>query len=208
MRLANHMAAISDYVAAFGKPEVFSLAEDTHIFHFERDGDWRNAQIVLVNRNGHHFRLVKSEVGRWTYIKTWNSLFDWDDWMDPGFNRTDPEDLIALCGVGPQGRQSYESLSLLPKDSTQRRKAVWRSHILDVRFEKDAQGQWNLFSLADKDGRRSMQFTGKVWESRTAAEWCLQTCPPPMLASATVKSTAVRVQEMAELEGSDLWGMF
>lgn len=195
---------VEEHVRAFGKPEVTSIAEDTHVFHFERDGDWRNSELLLVNRNGHHFRLMKQNDGRWLFVKTWNKLLEWQDWMvEANLRRENPEELIALCGVGPQGRQSFEALSLLPREAIQgRRKAVWRHHMLDVRFNIDA----DTFTLIAPDMQST--FSGKLWESKDAARWCAANLSPTLVAKATALNPAVAERELLELEGSDLWGMF
>jgi hypothetical protein len=202
------MAAIDTYVAQHGRPAVVSLTEDTHIFHFEQDGEWRNAPLLLVNRNGHHFRLIKQDDGKFLFCKTWNGLLTRvDDWMiEANLRRADPEELIALCGIGPQGRQTHELLSLLPKGSTHRRAAVWRHQIYGVWFDVDN----NKFRLTDPDKRdatSSPGFTGKLWESQEAAKWCLAHMSAPTLARP--KGPSVEDEEiMAELEGSEMWGMF
>jgi len=200
----NYQSKIDVHVAAYGKPEVVSLAEDTHVFHFELQ-DWREAEILFVNKNGHHFRLIKQEGGKWLFAKTWNGIFNTQDWMvEARLMHTDPEALIKLCGVGPQGNDGTETLCLLPKGTTKRRKAVWRATILDVRFDVD-NDRFTIYV----DPTVSATFSGKLWKSSEAARWCLANLAPthtPIANKPEVKAQDDKV--MMELEGSSVWGMF
>jgi hypothetical protein len=198
------MKEIADHVAAFGRPEVVSIDDDTHIFHFERDSDWEDGNILFVNRNGHHFRLLRQTDGQWLFCKTWSGMFEHEEWMiEANLRRSDPRALIRLCGIGPQGqKQSFETLCLLPKDATQFRRVVWRNEILEIRFEKDLAG----FTVKTSGARgASGRFTGKPWESKEAATWCIQNCSPPHVSQV---DAATEAKIHADLEGNALWGMF
>ena len=206
----EYQAKIAAHVAAYFQPEVVSIAEDAHIFHFERDGRWQDAAILFVNRNGHHFRVVRDANGLCTFVKHWEGKPDfwhWEDWAETGLKRKDPEDLIRLCGVGPQGRgASRETLSLLPKGTTQRRKAVWRGTILDVRFDMD-NDRFTLF--APTQGNISGTFPGAPWSSPQAADWCKTNLSAGFVPTASKPDVkAADANMMLELEGSDAWGMF
>lgn len=166
------LASINDYVASFATPAALTLAEDIHLFHFSRSGDWEDEAVLFVNRNGHHFRLLRTGDGRWMYAKTWQSLIDYDDWMiQASLIRQDPLELIKLCSVGPAQGKS-EALSLLPREATEgRRKAVWRAHIMAISFDRAT----DTFTLQHPyDASLRGTFRNKPWESRDAAKWCEQ----------------------------------
>lgn len=212
----SNLATINAYVAGAGKPQVVSLGDDAHIFHFEADGDWRNAALLFVNRNGHQFRVIRQSDGRFLFCKTWNGMMDVGaPWMtEANLRRDSAEALINLCGVGPQGRNAdFESLCLLPRQaSTGRRKSVWRHHMLDTGFDR-ADDSFTLYH--PYDSTLTYKATGKPWESREAAEWCSQELVgfPAVTASAAVEKAAVHVpagpsDKEIETALADVWGMF
>lgn len=204
---AVYRAHVGAHVAAYSKPNVVSLADDIHIFHFEDGEKWRQAPILLVNRNGHSFRAVKSSGGQYQFVKHWEGKPDflhWEEWAETPLKRACPEALIRLAGTGPQGKTPHEMLTLLPKTTTNRRKAVWRDKILDVRFDMDL----NRFTISEGFAQ-SATFSGKLWESREAAAWCLAHLSAPMVSiAATPVVKAEDDKLMMELEGSEAWGMF
>lgn len=201
----EYMQKIEAHVAAHARPNVVSIADDIHIFHFEDAGAWQNAQILFVNRNGHHFRLIKQASGDWLFVKNWNGIFDYELWAAPGLRNADPEALIRMCGVGPQGPVTpYETLALLPKGTTNRRKAVWRGTILDVRFDVDN----DRFTISETPVK-SASFSGKLWLSKEAAAWCRFTIGAPMVSTSQQPDVQRQDEEvMMELESSSMWGMF
>lgn len=185
-------------------PNVVSLADDTHVFHFEDQKDWRDGLLLFVNRNGNHFRLWRSRPGeKWKHLKTWNGLFDHQRWMGTALKDENPERLIALCGAGPQGMNNFEELTLFPKNVIQRRKLCFRDKIVPVRFVSP-----DAFRLQWEDGTESTIFTGKPWASREASAWCREMYErSPVRGSVQVDQQEERELEVA-LEGSDMWGMF
>jgi len=206
----QYKARIAAHVAAYFQPEVVSIADDAHIFHFERDERWQDANILFVNRNGHQFRVVRESSGFYTFVKHWEGKPDfwhWEDWQETGLKRKNPEELIRLCGVGPQGRNaSRELLTLLPKGTTQRRKAAWRGTILDIRFDQ-ADNKFTLF--APTAGNKSATFSGAPWQSHEAADWCKANLSDSFVPTAMKPEVKAKDDNlMMELEGSDMWGMF
>lgn len=203
----KYKAHIDAHVAAFGKPEVVSLADDTHVFHFERDGDLDNAQILFVNKNGNQFRLIRQESGLWEFFKFWEgkpNYWHHEKWHKTGLTRRGSSEIIQLAGVGPQGSNPNESLVLLPKGTTRRRKAVWRGSILDVRFDVDN----DRFTISTNPNT-SATFSGKLWLSQEAAAWCRQNVGATLVSTAAQSEVKQKDEEiMMELEGSDMWGMF
>lgn len=199
----SYMSRIGNHVAMHGDPNVVSIADNTHIFHFE-ESDWRDAEILFVNRNGHHFRAAKSG-GQFQYVKHWDgkpNFGHWEKWQETSLRRTNPEDLIKLCGVGPQGKTSYETLTLLPKGTTRFRKVVWRDKILTVRW-----GEVDAFTLSHLG--KCASFNGLVWNSREAAEWCAANLGAPLVSTSQTPFVKQQDEElMMALEASDAWGMF
>lgn len=201
----GYMGKIEALVAVHNVPECVSLNPDTHIFHFERGGDWRDALVLFVNKNGHHFRLIKQVNKRWLFCKTWNGIFDTMPWMtEAKLQRDDPEELIRLCGTGPQGKAGRETLCLLPKGTTNRRKVVWRDKIFDIRFDMEN----DAFTLSIAGIPTRSTFKGKVWESAEAARWCAHAFAPHKPAPLTPEVKQKDEEMMLELEGSDVWGIF
>lgn len=205
-------ATVGAYVAGAGKPASVTIAEDIHIFHFEADDNWHQASILFVNRNGHHFRVIRQAAGDFLFVKTWNGMFEYDDWMaSAGLRRGSVEQLINLCGSGPQGKNAaFEGLCLLPRNATTgRRKAVWRSHMLDVGFDR-ADDSFTLHHPYDKS--LVQKFQGKLWESREAASWCAQELAG---FGSTVSDTAAAPaapdpvdEKEVEAALAGVWGMF
>lgn len=201
---------VTQLVAERGRPEVVSLSEDTHVFHFDRGGFWEESPILFVNRNGHHFRVIEQTAGDFLFAKTWNGMFDTVSWqIEAQLRRPDPAKLINLCGIGPQGRRggTFESLCLLPRDATAgRRKACWRQHLIDVHFERGT----DTFSLlrpgTDDEWAR---FEGKLWEStgaeKQAREWLGD---QEVKITAPAKRGPLTQDQSAALEANPLWGMF
>jgi hypothetical protein len=198
------LQSVTDFVAQRGEPAVVSLANDIHIFHFDADDRWQDCPIVFVNRNGHHFRLIKQSKGDWLFAKTWNGLLPKNDW-ETGANlrRPDPEKLISLCGIGPQGTRGaqFETLCLLPQDvTTGRRRAVWRDKTVQVFFDRSTSST----TLHLPTGR--VVVPGKLWESKEAVDACAKAFAgsPP----AVGKNEPLTEKQTAVLESSPLWGMF
>lgn len=185
-------------------PNVVSLADHTHVFHFEDLKDWRDGLLLFVNRNGHHFRLSRSGRGtKWGALKTWSDLFGHQDWMKSSLRDENPERLIGLHGIGPQGKNNFEELTLFPKNVIQRRKLCFRDKVIPVRFINP-----DSFILQWEDGVQSLTFRGKPWACREASAWCLEMYErSPVRGSTPVDAQEERELEVA-LEGSDMWGMF
>jgi hypothetical protein len=215
MSNAQTMAA---YIAGAGQPASVTIADDIHIFHFEADGNWRQAKLLFVNRNGHHFRVIEED-GDFHFIKTWNGMLEFADWMMPGLSRKDAVELIQMCGVGPQNPKGpqFEGLCLLPREATKgRRRAAWRGHLLALGFDRNN----DTFTLyPSRTGAPVSSFRGKPWESREAAAWCAQTLASVPLNRENVGATTfghvdptrapdpVAEKELEEaLVG--VWGMF
>lgn len=201
--------AVHQLVIERGRPEVVSTSDDTHIFHFDRDGYWEDSSLLFVNRNGNHFRLIEQPNGDFLFAKTWTGMFDTKPWqIEADFRRPDPEKLMNLCGIGPQGFHGpqFESLCLLPKEATTgRRKVVWRHRMVELSFDIKA----NSFTLIHPTTGARETFTGKVWESREAAETCKLWFAEdePLIAVKAVKGPLTAAQSAA-LESNPLWGMF
>lgn len=196
--MSDYADHIEDFVARNGAPNVVSIAPDTHIFHFEDDGCWDDGELVLVNKDGHYFRCRKHR-GGWQFIKTWNNLHQVESWQSDGLTRYSLTELIGLCGTGPQNpKVPYETLCLLPKGSTLRgRKAVYRDHIMDVRFDVDN----DKFTLFSPEGNET--FSGKLWLSTDAVAWAKKVfTPKPVVVSEAEE------EQQVELEDAGLWGMF
>lgn len=202
------LADITSFVQRHGKPAVASLSEDTHIFHFDPDGYWQDSPVVLVNRNGNQFRLFRKPID-WLFAKTWAKFAECDDWhIAADLRRPDPVQLIQLAGAGPQSSRpsAFESLCLLPREvTTGRRKAVWRSHIIDTGFDRAN----NTFTLYPPSGGAPYIERGKLWESQAAADWCREAFAA---VEAPIVETKVRKafgdEQLAALEDNALWGMF
>lgn len=211
MSVNQSVDAVRDFVSLRSAPAVTSVSADTHIFHFDPEGFWEDSPILLVNRNGHHFRVIP-ENGSFLFAKTWNGLFDVVPWqVEANLRRTDAKKLIDLCGIGPQGNRGkqFETLSLLPKEATLgRRKAVWRQHMMDVAFDRDN----NVFTLIIKganDSEVRQTFAGKLWESHEATKFCAEQFADqaPKIVAAAQRGPLTQQQAEA-LEDSPLWGMF
>jgi len=202
-----YRAKIMTHVAAYDRPNVTSIADDIHIFHFEDGDEWRTAPIMFVNRNGHQFRVVKGDDGLYQFIKHWEGKPDfwhWETWATSSLRRTSAEDLIRLTGTGPQGKISAETLALLPKGLSGRRKAVWRDKILNVRWDI----QNDAFAISTP-AVMSPFFKGKMWASTEAADWCRTNLGGTLVSVASDPHVKAQDEEMMmELEGSDMWGMF
>jgi hypothetical protein len=203
--------AIAERNAILLAPEVVSLDHQTHIFHFSRSRDWKESALLYVNRNGHHFRVINrpNPRGDWLFAKTWNAdnsgdPFGCEPWMiESSLRRSDPEELIKLCGVGPQGRNSsMESLGLLPRPvAASPRLAVYRDKTFPVRIYQGG----NRFSISTTPGDRA-EFHGKLWESQEAVRWCAE-----RIGSTLQVATEERDKEaclVGVLEDSEFWGAF
>jgi hypothetical protein len=198
---------VASVVAERGEPFALSLAEDIHIFHFERDGAWQKGEVLLVNRNGHHFRLMRESNGKFGFYKFWNGLFATPSWQEKSpLQYADPLDCIKLCGSGPQGKDRNETLSFLPKEATSgKRRVVWRGSILPVRFIPN-QGFRLQF-----DGQESSTFSGEAWTSTEAARWCLANVNSPVTPFIPANPATLCTEDTAaleELEANGIWGMF
>lgn len=210
-------ATVAAHVAAFGQPDAITLDDETHVFHFAHGRDWRESPILFVNRNGNQFRLIEETDGRWALLKTWNTIWDGaDTWQDPKLRRDTPMEVLKLSGIGPQGKDTFEALSLLPKGTTSgRRRAAYRGHLLQVGFDVDA-NQFHVTALIDGLPKASPRFNGKLWESKEAAAWCKLNLPvneqvgtglvAPTGISAVIQDASEK--ELAVLENSEVWGMF
>jgi hypothetical protein len=212
-RIVSSQASINAYIAGAGKPASVTLADDIHIFHFEADGNWREAALLFVNRNGHHFRVIRQADGNFLFCKTWNGMFDSLAWMtEANLRRPNAEALIKLCGSGPQGRNAaFEGLCLLPRPATTgRRKAAWRGHLIDVGFDR-ADDSFTLYHPYDRS--LVQKFTGKPWESREAAAWCAQELagfqmPGDQPAATAAAPAPVEDEQAIEAALAGVWGMF
>jgi len=209
---------IEDFVRANGQPNVTSLDDVTHLFHFDKD-DWRNSPLIFVNRNGNHMRIIEDSAGSRKLAKTWTGMMNVDDWhkvSGPRFD--DPEKTLNLISVGP-GIGKRETLSFLPKEAcVGRRRAVFRQHILKV-FFSEGLNSFRLQGDPIDDGKhvtlpQSGNFTGKLWESQDAVQWCLATLPtavevetPNAIVDPYVRKTEQQ-RVYAELEDHPLWGGF
>lgn len=207
------LEAIKDVVAARGAPYATSLSDDTHIFHFDRNGFYEDSAILFVNRNGHHFRLIQQPAGDWLFASTWNGIFDTQDWQTKAqLRRADAAKLIQLCGIGPQGTRGpqFESLCLLPRDTTSgRRKASWRHKLIDVAFDRGTDTFHLIVPSANGQTELRQTFNGKLWESREAVKFCAEQFgdQAPTIA---VKATRgpLTAEQTTVLEDNPLWGMF
>ena len=200
---------VADHVSVNGMPSVTSIADVTHIFHFERTGFWEDSPLLFVNRNGHHFRLIQQPQGDWLFAKTWNGMWETQSWqIEANLRRPDPVKVINLCGIGPQGRQGkpFETLCLLPKDATHRRKAVYRQHMMDVMFDT-ARDQ---FTLIRRDNNERGTFGGKLWDSKEAVDWAREVFSdvPLKISSAPATKGPITAVQAQALEENPLWGAF
>jgi hypothetical protein len=128
--------------------------------------------------------------------------------MKPGLTRPDALQLIKLCGVGPQTQSAaFESLCLLPREATVgRRKAAWRGDLMDVSFDRDD----DSFTLWP-ERVAAKRFSGKLWESQEAAEWCKVNLSGARVVTASVEPlTSIKAPAPAEVEMAmaELWGSF
>lgn len=199
---------IATFVAARGKPSAVSLDHETHIFHFAEDGDWEECDLLFVNKNGHHFRCIRKN-GQWHQIATWNGMFEYADWMDKAkLARPTARSLIMMSSAGPQGKQTFESLALLPKEACAERsgrKCVWRSFIAEVRFDRDT----DQFTLSLEGKRES--FGGKLWESLAGARWAgVQTLGlmMPVEVLKTRHQPVIVEDKFETADANPLWGSF
>jgi hypothetical protein len=201
--------SVADFIALNGAPAVVSISDDTHIFHFERSGFWEECPLLLVNRNGHYFRLIQQPQGDFLFAKTWTAAFETKPWeVEANLRRADPAALTRLCGIGPQGTRGkpFETLSLLPRDlTTGGRKAVYRQHMMDVYFITGN----DQFTLTRRDTGERKTFAGKLWESQEASIWANETfANVPLKVVAAVKRGPVAAEALAQLEENPLWGAF
>lgn len=205
---------IEDFVAMHGRPAQVSLDDFTHIFHFD-ESDWRKSPVIFVNRNGNYMRLAIDAEGKYRLLKTWNGMFD-DGHFGPAspIRHSDPEKSIQLISVGPD-RGRKELPSLLPREATRgARIAVFRHHMAKVNWVKSS--SFNRFTLTaiDKMQCRSLELTGKVWESVDAVNWFTANMKEPLSiwAPGVPVNPYEREREMevamAALEDNPLWGAF
>ncbi len=211
MILDRDKAEVTDFVARNGGPKIVSLSAGTHIFAFH--DEWRESALLLVNKNGNQARLIRHDDRRYTMVKTWNSMWDHQDWMLTSAVRfADPEQSVAIISDGPIGGKR-EMLSFFPKEAfaSGQRRLVWRGHILRLVSNMGA-GTFQLHP-ADSTLPRSPDHTGKPWESFAATDWCRINLPAAIpMAEAGIENPherKVAVAAMAEsLQDHALWGQF
>ena len=201
---------VEDFVSRYGGPNGASLTEDIHVFYFAVDLE--DSPVILLNRNGNHVRLVKDERG-WSVYPMWSNLFDFDRSRAVVRNQPDLMSAIHKVSVGPWKQGAQEALCLFPKEAfaSKRRRACFRWHEVDVRFQKGQRGEFN-FSLTNPDGEMSPQYADKLWESEDAFLWCVENLdlqnPPGRLIGGT--NPMQRDREMKEavdgIEDNPLFG--
>ena len=198
---------VAKWVAEHRQPRVISLDPSTHIFMFSADEDWTDEPILFVNKNGHHFRVLNETGTAAEYVKTWNGVSEAKDWQRPGLKRSNVEDLLPLAGDGPQGRESFESLCLLPREAnTGKRLAAWRCFLLPVSFDRNT----DSFTLRHPyDNLASETFKGKLWLSKEASDcaagWLKDYAMPIVKPVSAPLAPEVMT---AQLENHALYGMF
>lgn len=203
--MVDPIKTVLDYVERHGQPACVSLSDNTHVFHFSDTSQYRDSPILLVNRNGNHFRLINNGKGYWTYAKTWANLFEVAAWHKvPNMDRADVSIAISLASIGPQYHgPAFETVCLLPRDATyKKRVAVWREHTLSVFFRPR-----DSFDLTTKSGA-TFHGNGKLWESRDASSWCLGIFGTHSGDNVIRPAFATPQPVPQELETSPLWGMF
>ena len=160
--------AMSNHLAVHGRPNVTSVSDDCHLFHYASNP--AASPLVFVNRNGNHCRLMQeADDGEWKAYKTWNHVTSVERWQNTGIAEYSFENALDKISVGP-GEGRNEMLTFLPKTACSdiRRVAVWRQHMLAVRFfTRSREG----FTLHADNGESSPCLGGKVWESDHAARW-------------------------------------
>lgn len=199
---------VMTFISLNGGPNQISLSDNTHLFHFHRS-DWTKSPLILVNKNGNYCRILRNMQGQYFCVDTWNSLFDWQDWMFKmrRFD-TDPEKILALISIGAGNKP--ETLSLFPRDAYPKkgRMACVRWQAIPIRFHLDS----GTFTLTL--GEETRTFKGKAWESREAFNVALVSLPtqPPALESGIIENPYERELALqrvgAELESNPLWGAF
>lgn len=199
---------VEDFISRHGGPNVVSLTEDIHAFYFALELE--DSPVILLNRNGNHVRLVKSERG-WSAYPMWNNMFDTE--RPVVRNQADLMTAIHKVSVGPWKQGAQEALCLFPKEAFagNRRRACFRWHAVDVRFQKGQAGDFQFF-LSTPDGEMSPRYSDKLWESEDAFMWCVENLdlqsPPGRLIGNT--NPMQRDREMKEavddLEENPLFG--
>jgi hypothetical protein len=203
---------VEAFIASYGRPKVVSLSAVTHLFYFHPT-DWRQSPVILVNKNGNYMRIMR-EVGtsKFRMVKTWNNLFDPQQWMILDGNNVDAEKVVAMISEGP-GVGRSEMLSLFPKEAFpgRGRKAAYRQHVVDVWFDMKG-GTFKL--LREDRGAQSLDLPGKPWESVLAVNWCKANLgeelklEAPGLVENPYEREAALTAAFEELEDNPLWGAF
>jgi len=171
-----------------------------HVFYPGRMARPEQSPLLYVHRNGHGSMIAKTEDGRWRLCKYWKEPSAVEQ-AQTAFIKDDLHEIYDMISVG-----MGESLTFVPKEITGRRRlVVFREHLLGLQWG----GSQEQFSLSFGDGARlSPQFTGKVWESSEAVEWCdanLDTFRKAKLMGA--RQAKVREIVQRRLEDSPIYGI-
>lgn len=211
----DHSQHIEAFILRNGKPNVISLDEQTHLFHFD-DTNWRLSPVIFVNRNGNNMRMIRNSAGEYILYKYWGSIGGRDNDYVPGPKFTDPEKTLNLISVGP-ARGRKEGLSFLPAEATGKGKprlVSWRQYL--IRCTSDIRrGTFMLtYDNGVEETYRSPNYSGKPWDSAEAVAWCMANLngkPKLEQPGAVVDpyKRAANDQVMyEELESHPMWGSF
>lgn len=176
----SQIHTVEDFMLTHNLPNVTSINDSTHLFHFS-ETDWRKSELIFVNRNGNHMRIVfDPRKQQYRLAKHWSHALEVTDWTlvkGPGFS--DPERVLAMITSIGSGKGA-ERLSLLPREVTGRgRYAVARNTMFGLTFDKGLE----TCTVRTLDGSHRATVKGKIWESAEAIKFCLEHLNPVELES-------------------------